>query len=93
MKRPPFERTTLSAGVGEAVRTFRKVAEISQQQLAERVGFDLVVIEAIEEGEFRLTLGDIEKLAETFNVEVYRLVALADTHQRVVEFPPGDGTK
>jgi transcriptional regulator with XRE-family HTH domain len=88
MKCPPFKRTPLTAEIGEAVQAFRKVAGMSQEKLESRSGLALIIVKAIEEGEYRLTLGDLEALAKALKVEEYVLVALADTFQRIKEVPP-----
>lgn len=91
MKKSPSNPTSLSAGVGKAVKTLRHVGGTSQQDLAKRTGFDPNAIGAIEEGGYELTVGDIEKLADAFSVEEHELVAFGETYLRMREFPPDNG--
>jgi len=79
MKRVSFKRTALSTGLGKAVETFREAQALTQGKCARDCELDPVVITAIEEGEYRLTLSDLEKLAEVLKVRPYQLMALGET--------------
>lgn len=86
-----FKRTDISRGLGEAIKTLRNAAEMSQQKLAKKLGVELIIIKAMEEGEYKLTLPDLEKLSEVFELRLYQLTALGETYQRVKEVPPFHG--
>jgi transcriptional regulator with XRE-family HTH domain len=79
MERANFKRTALSTGLGEAIKTFREAQTITQEKLAKNCEFDPVDLTAIEKGEYRLTLSDLEKLAEVLKVRPYQLLALGET--------------
>jgi transcriptional regulator with XRE-family HTH domain len=74
-----FKHTDLSRRLGEAIKTLRTNAEMSQRKLAKKLGIDLIILKAIEEGEYRLTLPDVEKLSEVFKLRPSQIMALGET--------------
>ena len=62
-------RETICRAFGEAVRTYRRQAELSQEELAARAGIHRTYIGGIERGERNPTLTMIYRLAEALQVQ------------------------
>ena len=58
---------------GARVRELRTARGLSQEQLAELTGFHRTYIGMIERGERNLSLSNVGKFAQTFNVEIVEL--------------------
>lgn len=64
--------------VGSRVRDLRKDHRWTQEQLAEKSGFHINYIGAVERGKKNITLLNLEKMAEALDVEVQELFRYAD---------------
>lgn len=71
-------RTPEHAALGEAVRRLRLKANMSQEQLAERVGTDLTQIGGIERGVRNPSYATLVRLATALETSVGELTSLAD---------------
>lgn len=61
--------------VGERISKLRKIAEISQQKLAEMVGYETsTAISLIESGKRRVQLTELEKFAKALNTTAHFLL-------------------
>jgi len=58
---------------GKKIKQLRVDKEWSQEKLAEKSGFHRTYIGMIERAERNISLRNIEKLAQTFNVEIKNL--------------------
>ena len=59
---------------GERVRKYRKEKGLSQEQLAFKAGLHRTYIGMIERAEKNITLLNIEKIANSLNVEISQLL-------------------
>lgn len=59
---------------GDRVRHFRKVRQLSQDQLAELCGLHRTYIGSVERGERNITLVNAEKIANALSVKLCDLV-------------------
>ncbi|OQX56406.1 MAG: hypothetical protein B5M53_01575 [Candidatus Cloacimonas sp. 4484_209] len=64
------KNTHIKVRFGERVRFFRKIAGLTQEQLAERANLHPTYIGQVERGERNLSLICIEKLANGLSVEI-----------------------
>lgn len=60
--------------IGEAIRKYRKLAGISQEQLAERADFHPVYIGELERGEEAASVVALVKIAKALKVKLRDLV-------------------
>jgi transcriptional regulator with XRE-family HTH domain len=58
----------LSAVVGNNIKKYRKILNISQEELAERAGLHRTYIGGIERGERNITLDSLQVIAIALNV-------------------------
>ncbi len=58
---------------GANVRKYRTSADISQEKLAELSGLHRTYISDVERGTRSISLDNIQKIATSLNVEVYKL--------------------
>jgi len=63
----------LKTKFGHRLRVLRKQAGLTQEQLAEDVGLTIESISNIERGLYGPTFNNLEKIADTINVEVKAL--------------------
>lgn len=59
--------------VHEAIRTMREINQLTQEQVAERLGMSINGYSKIERGKTKLSIDKLEQLAELFNVNVSEL--------------------
>ncbi len=59
--------------VGKRIQYYRKIKEITQEQLAEIIGIDTISVSKIETGKNYPTAENLEKIASALNVELYEL--------------------
>jgi phage repressor protein C with HTH and peptisase S24 domain len=76
-----FAMDELTKAAAGNLRALREQADLSQQQLAERLGWAQSAISKLEKGERRFDLAKIAQLAEALGVETARLTSGA--HQAV----------
>ena len=62
---------------GEAVRRYRQMKEISQEEFAEMCGLHRTYISDIELGKRNVSLENIEKIANALNISISQLFAEA----------------
>ena len=60
---------------GEAVRRYRQMKEISQDEFAEMCGLHRTYISDIELGKRNVSLENIEKIANALNISISQLFA------------------
>ena len=65
-----YRHATLAARVGEIVRDARTAADLSQRELAARMGTSQPVVARIEAGHVGATLTSIQKIADALNKDV-----------------------
>lgn len=58
----------LSLTVGNNIRKYRKILNISQEELAERAGLHRTYIGGIERGERNITLDSLQVIANALNI-------------------------
>jgi len=63
---------------GEKVRSIRKEQQLSQDELADRCGLHRTYIGAVERGERNITLINAEKIANSLQVSLSKLVNCDD---------------
>jgi transcriptional regulator with XRE-family HTH domain len=59
---------------GENVRKYRRILDISQEELAHRADLHRTYIGMIERAEKNITLVNIEKIADALNVKIEELL-------------------
>lgn len=64
----------LQKTVGRRIRAHREKLGISQEKLAEQLGYHRTYLGSVERGERNLTLGSLEALAERLGVEPLELL-------------------
>lgn len=69
------EKSNLTVQFGEAVRTARVAAKLSQEELADRSGLDRSYVGGVERGERNPTLEVIAKVAAGLGVDLADLFA------------------
>jgi transcriptional regulator with XRE-family HTH domain len=81
---PPSAATEPSSGlqVATAVRDLRRVRNLSQRQLAGRMGVPRTYISKIENGKAMPTLGSLERLARALQVDISALLRDAKTRHK-----------
>lgn len=62
--------------IGRKIKEFREALDISQQELADRLGVSRPTVSQIENGERKIYAEEIKKLAKIFNVSADRLLNL-----------------
>ncbi|WP_367174285.1 helix-turn-helix domain-containing protein [uncultured Deinococcus sp.] len=65
---PNLDETLLYAALGRRVRTLRKQSNLSQDDLASRLGLLRTSITNIESGRQKLTLASLYRLSAAFNI-------------------------
>lgn len=68
----------LQEDIGKNVQTLRKRLELTQVQLAERVGIEDATVRAIETGRRGVSIETLEALADALRVKPAELLASAD---------------
>jgi transcriptional regulator with XRE-family HTH domain len=71
----------LSAIVGNNIKKYRKILNISQEELAERAGLHRTYIGGIERGERNITLDSLQVIAIALNVAPIVLIVEDDDVQ------------
>jgi transcriptional regulator with XRE-family HTH domain len=71
----------LSAIVGNNIKKYRKILNISQEELAERAGLHRTYIGGIERGERNITLDSLQVIAIALNVAPVVLIVEEDDVQ------------
>jgi transcriptional regulator with XRE-family HTH domain len=69
-------------GLGEAIRTLRKDAELSQETLGQRAEIHATWISHIESGRINPTWGNVRRIARGLKVPLARLAELAEKYER-----------
>jgi|GEM_PF-1748494 len=82
---PPAGARTQGLQVATAVRDLRHVRNLSQRQLAARMGVPRTYISKIENGKAMPTLSSLDRLARALQVDISALLRDADTHPRQEE--------
>ena len=59
----------LQLQVGEALRAYRKAHDLSQEALANKLGFHRTYLGGVERGERNLTLKAVERIAEKLDLD------------------------
>jgi transcriptional regulator with XRE-family HTH domain len=77
-KRRSQPRSAEHAALGEALRTMRLEAQMSQEQLAERAGTDLTQVGGIERGVRNPSYTTLLRLAEALGTTVGAIATRAD---------------
>ena len=65
--------------VGQNIRLERKLKNLTQEQLAEKMGYSKSLIGSIERGSRRVTLEDIERIAAALEMDPIKLIEKRDT--------------
>ena len=60
--------STITAVVGQRIRTYRQKANMTQEELAERADLHHTYIGQVERGEKNLTLTSLEKILDALNL-------------------------
>lgn len=72
--------------VGQRIKTERKMQNLSQQELAEKVGYaDKGLISRIESGSLNLSMDKLIKIADALNVDVTELLMDPEPAEKKVE--------
>ena len=71
LRKPSSKITQILA---DNIRAFRKIKGISQENLADMIGFHRTFVGSIERGERNVTLSTLEVVASTLGVSVPRLL-------------------
>lgn len=68
-----MKKSTVLVKFGNKIRELRLQKEWNQEELADKSGFHRTYIGMIERAERNISLRNIEKLAQTFNIEIRNL--------------------
>lgn len=69
-------------GLGQAIRTLRHKAELSQEALGEKAEIHPTWISHIESGRINPTWGNVRRLADGLEVKLWELAQLAEKLER-----------
>lgn len=69
-------------GLGKAIRTLRNEKQMSQERLGERADIHPTWISHIESGRINPTWGNVRRIAEGLEVELWELAKLAQKLER-----------
>lgn len=70
MKRPKRSPNSIDVQVGESIRAHRLIANMSQTELANRLGVSFQQVQKYEKGVNRVGAGRLPQLAEIFGVPI-----------------------
>ena len=68
-------------GLGKAIRTLRKEAQLSQEALGQRAEIHPTWISHIESGRINPTWGNVRRIARGLKVPLQRLAQLAEEYE------------
>ena len=68
------ENKNLLINFGKHVKSLRQESKLSQEELAYKAGLHRTYIGMIERGEKNITLINIEKIANAFDISLYKLM-------------------
>ena len=69
---------TLAIRLSAVIRNYRKSLSLSQEELAERSGVNRTYISDIERGGRNVSIGCVEKIAESFGISASKLIHEAE---------------
>lgn len=69
-------------GLGNAIRTLRKEAKLSQETLGQRAEIHATWISHIESGRINPTWGNVRRIARGLKVPLSQLAELAERYER-----------
>jgi transcriptional regulator with XRE-family HTH domain len=69
-------------GLGQAIRTLRHQAKLSQEALGEKAEIHPTWISHIESGRINPTWGNVRRIADGLDVKLWRLAELAEKLER-----------
>ncbi len=72
------ENKSLLIKFGKQVKSLRQKNKLSQEELAYKAGLHRTYIGMIERGEKNITLINIEKIANAFNISLYKLMEFSN---------------
>lgn len=64
-------------GIGQAIRTLRAEADLSQESLAHEAGVDRSYMGGVERGEHNLTVISLLRICKCLNINVWELLQRA----------------
>jgi len=73
---------TPALAFGQVLKTLREAANMSQERLADKAGYNRTYIGLLEWGKRNPTLPTIINLAQSFNLQAAQLVRKVETMQR-----------
>jgi transcriptional regulator with XRE-family HTH domain len=68
------KRRLRTKALGEAIRTFRKKANLTQERLAERADLNYKYLGEVERGEKTISVEALARIAQALNVRIAELV-------------------
>lgn len=61
-------------GIGKRIKKFRNQADLTQEQLSDKVGVSITHVGLVETGKRRMSLKTLQKVAKTLKVKVKDLI-------------------
>lgn len=71
---PKQVEESLNLEVGKRLRHYRKVADLSMEDVAEKLGITYQQLQKIERGYNRISVGRLMMICEVLNINVHRIV-------------------
>ncbi|XID91965.1 helix-turn-helix domain-containing protein [Paenibacillaceae bacterium WGS1546] len=81
------QKKSTKAIIGERIRHYRTMKNLTQDELAERTGSTGSYIGRIERGERNFNLSTVEKICDELNISVFTLFAHEDTPDLLRDHP------
>jgi len=78
-------------GLGKAIRTLRKEAEMTQEDLGLAAEIHSTWISHIESGRINPTFGNVRRIANGLNVTVVELASMAERYEREIAKSASEG--
>jgi transcriptional regulator with XRE-family HTH domain len=74
---PNYAGDPALVGIGQAIRSLRVEAELSQESLAHEAGIDRSYMGGIERGEHNLTVINLRRICKCLGIDVWELLQRA----------------
>lgn len=92
-KKGKIQMKTFYKKIGATIKQLRKNADLSQEDLANKMNIHRISLSNIEKGERNISAEELSKFAEIFNTSTDRLINLKQNEKVLLEDKKGDDSK